>query len=502
MPLSPLTRLRGAIIVAIFALLLFRYDGATFGVLPLLLWFLVSNAVKEAPPFDESAFHRTRPVSAARAFRHLMGFHLLVFAGILVVLLSYAWHMNLGWRQIAYGTALLGAPGVVFVSLFATIASLSTSNQHWKGWGFVALVLMPAISIFGLERAISARWYEKPSLHGLPIVAAVLYPALWWYVSTKRRWAHGIFMGLAAGVALPWIFTVHMPPLGINLLKQPPLSGLTIQRLTSSADAEGMAEDQASVSRLLEIRGLGPDEFIGGISLWKLREREHARGPLEADRNLSDMGGTAFATDTKGLLIPATASLFHAMGLETTPPTTFPVWDWNSSELNAHGLATFLWLPIRAGKDPYRRRETFDSAERTWSMGANIYRWERLLDTTAKKGGRVRLRSGGVVEMLPIEARETQFEITARSTRGLDLQYSGHLPALVATGRSGIRRFVKCDGVVGLKGGFLVEMSDLQFRAPRSKSQIDDEVTSLENMRLELYWPVLRGSVNVTLPPP
>ena len=96
MPLSLMTHLRGAIIVAIFAFAFLWLEISSqlfvgmisLFLMPLLIWLLVSNAVKEAPPFDDTAFHRTRPVTAGQVYRHVVGFHLLVLGCVLLVILS------------------------------------------------------------------------------------------------------------------------------------------------------------------------------------------------------------------------------------------------------------------------------------------------------------------------------------------------------------------------------------------------------------------------------
>jgi hypothetical protein len=270
-----------------------------------------------------------------------------------------------------------------------------------------------------------------------------------------------------------------------------------------------MTEDQASVSRLLEIRGLGPDEFIGGIRVLKLRNREEvpALGDVESYRYLGEMEGTAFSTDANGHLIPATASLFHVMGLERTADRRFPVWSADSSGLSEARLAWWFSLPLRY---PNRRSpsEPFDSAERVWAMEGAVYRWEKVLDTTAKDGGRATLPGGGIINMLPVDPGLPEFEVSVSRIRGFsqsDPHFPRLHPVLVAREESGLRRFVGPDFTVAnnpVTRGFLVEEKEFQFRAPLASSPTDRQVKAVENMRLELYWPVFRGSFNATLPPP
>jgi hypothetical protein len=516
MPLSPLTRLRAAIIVIAFAFTLFGLDvslqawvgAAALFVLPLLIWLLVSNAVKDAPPFDESAFHRTRPVTAGQVFRHLAGFHLLVLAGLLVILLAYAWRMNLGWREIALGVVLLGVPWIALVSLFATVASLTTSAKHGKGWGPLTLLLLPAISVLGLTWAVVTKKNVAPNLAGLPVVAAILYPALWWLVAAKGRWTLGCFLGLASGVAFPWIISRIKTPDFTVYLREPVQSAeLSIQRLKNSADAEGMAENQGSLSQLLEIRGLGPDEFMG-ISNLKFRNRDEifTAEYFEPDRYFGDIGGAAVSTDANGRLIPAIASLFHVVALENTPATRFPVWAYRSSEVGASELAEFLWPSMRSRQRD--RLATSDSTAGSWFLRGSVYRWEKVLDTTAKEGGRAKLGGGGVVVMCPVDPSMSQAWIVVRCIQGLHPSDHGlrrlH-PVLVARGPNGLRRFVEPNPLFPLNPstrGFLVDQTDFLFQARWPDSQTYGQDTGLEDLRLELYWPVFRGSFNATLPPP
>jgi hypothetical protein len=357
------------------------------------------------------------------------------------------------------------------------------------------------------------------SLPAMPIVAAILYPALWWLVAAKGRWTLGCLLGLLIGIAIPWVssgIAIPLVRLGISehftsthLHPQPQKTDLSIRRLTSSSNAKGMVEDQASVSRFLEIGGLGPDEFIGGIRILRLRNREEmpALGDGESDRYLGDMEGTAFSTDADGLLIPATASLFHAMGWVKTAESRFPVWSAKSSEVSEVELASWFSLPLRY---PNRRRpaETFESAERVWAMEGAIYRWEKVLDTTAKRGGRTRLPGGGVVEMFPVDPSLPVFEVVVRRIRGFsqfEPDFPRLHPVLVARGESGLPRFVAPDLPFSnrpLTLGFLLKEREFQFRAPLASSPTNRQTKAVENMRLELYWPVFRGSFEATLQPP
>lgn len=513
MPLSQLTRLRAAIIVIGFALTLFCLDAshqamvgaAALFVLPVLIWLLVSNAVKEAPPFDDKAFHRTRPVTAGQVFRHLAGFHLLVLAGLLAVVLAYTWHFNLGGRAILAGVLIIAVAWIAIVSQFGIVASLLSSPKHWKGWGAVAVMLIPAILLFWYCVSFS-KHFGWPSLVGLPLAAAVLYPPVWWLVAAKRRWVLGTVLGLVIGAAIPWISLLvrvpHSWTYGNYPWRKPELS---IRRLKQPAEVAGMVADQATVSRGLEVRGLEPDEFIyvSNVGIVCPPSASDCMGTsFESDRVLSEMGSTGFSADPQGRLIPATASLFRAMGEEVPPLGKIPVWP---QVVNTDSyLQRYLGLPVRSLNDFNKDRQPLSpaTATRTWGISGATFRWVKVLDVRAKDGGSAKLPGTGVIRVLPLEENSSDSAIIVRVIEDcFHWRLIGHdIPAVMVRDSGGRPRFISLNSRLPARKGFLIFERDHEFRQSNSSPiRMQD---ALRDASLEVYWPEQRGAFEAKLPPP
>ncbi len=520
MPLSKLTLLRGALIVAFFAFALFHTDAwrgwvvaaASLFVLPLLTWLLVSNAVKEAPPFDDTAFHRTRPVTAGRVFRHLAGFHLLVLAGMLGVILILGWFFNLGAREIAPGMLMVTVPWIALVALFATVASLSTVPERWNGWGAVTLLLLPAISFLLLSFSFgwtSIEW----TIFGMPLAGAVIYPALWWLVAVKRRWFLGCGLGLTTGLVLPWVpipLDLSVPGRLLYGDSRQRVPEPVIRRLKDPAAAAGMVEEQAELSRLLEVRGLGPDEFIGSVKMDSIRERPPGEShPLyDMEPAFQEMYLTAFSTNANGRLVPATTALFHVVNSGSAAGSGHPIpGDRIHNRSSALSESELLGLPVNGRRHRHGYESLpIETTELPWSFSGTTFRWVKVLEVPATKGGRAKLPDGGVIQLLPPDRNLADFVFTVRVMQGRHRPEPlgrGSLPALVARDADGRARLIQGHAMGRTTSfRFLIREREFEYRKPSAHPQPLAGSDALQTTRLEVYWPEYRGFFRATLPPP
>jgi hypothetical protein len=525
MPLSFATRLRAVLVAAVFVLGLsfaeFDRKGfiamGIFGAMPFLIWMLASSAVKDAPPFDDTGFHRTRPITPGQAFRRLAGFHLLPLTGVLAILVAYGCHCNLAAWEIATGALFVAIPWIALVSLFATIASLTTSTTHSKAWGPLAGLLVPALS------TVAMCWvaFRDSSLHGSPnqirfpsylhmaIAAAVLYPLLWWIVSARRTpWGLGCGLALLVGALLPWI----SPQIkGGDLLRhvRPQLRSddLKAQRIRMDSVDHAPNPDQIPVSQLMILQGLAPDEFIAGLHLWKRFEKPTPSGQLmDSDKVLSGMNGTAFAANSAGRMIPAVASLFHSIGLEHRDGAELLVLGWEPDSRDKRRLINqLLALPVLPSFDFNLARNPVspETSRLTWELSGTRYQWVKILEVAAGKTGRSNLPEGGVIEVIPPKESSKYPQLLLQIIRGVrtSLPWDTPNPAIIARMADGRAALVPLSsgGYFNPHNGFLT--SRAIFACPEERlppQQLDD----LKNARLEVYWPVYRSSFGFMLPPP
>jgi len=531
MPLSFATRLRGVLAAAalIVGLSLVESDQTglipfgIFGAMPFLIWMLAAAAVKDAPPFDDTAFHRTRPVTRDQAFRRSAEFYLLLLAGIFLALAAYGWYFNLAAWEVATGALFVASPWIALVSLFATIASLTTSNSHSKAWGPLAGLVIPALS------TVAMCWvaFKYPSLFGdqieirypsypdMAVAAAVLYPLLWWLVSTRRvSWRLGCGLALQIGILLPWVSPM------INVLHwfpappryRTPLEDLKGQRFKPDTAEPPLDPDQVPVSRLIAVQGLAPDEFIGGLQL-SMSYEYPAPGSsdwrLGSDKVLDGMNSTAFSTDNAGRLVPATASLFRAVGLNADDDLPILGWEINSRDrrpINKPALIRLLLnLPVRPNYDYNLARNPLspETSLLPWELNGDKYQWVKILEVGAGETARAKLPGGGIIQIIPPEESSNYPQLLLQIIRGLrtSMPWTTPNPAIIARmadGRSALVRLSN-GGYFNPQNSFLT--SRIIFACPE-EGLPSQQRADLKKARLEVYWPAYRGSFRSKLAPP
>lgn len=529
MPLSFLTRLRGVLVVGIVVLCLLLVEVGQqvwISVAIFLVWMPVSSAVKDAPPFDDTAFHRTRPLTPLQVFGRIAGFHLLLLVAILASLAAYGWYYNVGIREIAIGASWLTVMWIAVVSLFGTVATLLTSTRHSKGWGLVVGIIAPALSTYAMF------WFAfkasqgggdsgfRPSLTGMGLGAALIYPALWWLVATKLTWRLGYGLALLVGASLPWV----SPFLKVGESRYAPTEtalqtqDLEFRRLATPVSADGHHPNQASVSHLIEIKGLAQDEFIIEDDLWMhlAPSTPGSNSQKTSDKVLNEMDGTAFATDSAGHLIPATAALYHTMGLGTARDADFPIWRTDQEDRSPDDdyrrkfrpITDLLRLRIRSTHDdnPSRNPLSPETARLTWEFSGSRHRWVKVLESSGSESRRARLPGGGVVKLTPPKAYPEDFDLSLQITIPRHcgrLWWRSPRPAVIARtsdGKIGLVDVVEAQGTPFFgQEGFLTRHTRLHFRQKLNHPQ---ELAELRSARLEVYWPEYQGSFKVMLSPP
>ncbi len=218
MPHSPATRILAALIVVGFFVFLLWPSveahqwgaRALFG-LPILLLIFSWNAISGAAPFDDRAFHRTLPPGDGSVFGRVVALHLWVLAGISAAVTTYCWMVNFGWREITYGIAALVLPIWGFMAAAAIAMSAATSRVHWRSWAYISVFGVTLFS-FGTFLRTKDKLPTEPShlfyLDGLrtaTLLAALVFPLVWWLVAARRRRRTGLWLGAATGALIPWL---------------------------------------------------------------------------------------------------------------------------------------------------------------------------------------------------------------------------------------------------------------------------------------------------------
>lgn len=219
MPQSPFTRYFALFIICAFAFaLLYPHEWAmewgkkAIYVLPLVLGILGWSATRDAPPFDDRAFHRTLPPGDGPAFRRTLLTHLLVLGGITLVVMAYCWHFGIVWQIGSYGVLFLTLPAWAIMAATGIATSIGSSRNQWRSLGYIAVLASPIFSWVivdwatkGLENSSIREVFLTPK-RTVVLTAAVLYPLVWWLVAARRQRRLGAVFAAAIGALLPWLY--------------------------------------------------------------------------------------------------------------------------------------------------------------------------------------------------------------------------------------------------------------------------------------------------------
>jgi len=221
MPYSPFTRLMAVLLVLGYALgLLYPDDRAyvwgwyAMSCLPVLLAVFVWTSVKDAPPFDDQAFHRSLPPGPGYAFWTVLRIFLVILAGIAVAVGVYCSIFHFGWRAISFGIAALTLPVFGYLAACAIAASVASSREHTKIWGWLAVLAVPVFSAAIADRLVDPS-EQLPQQSGLfyfshfrtmTAAGVILYPLIWWLVAVRGRRALGMAFVVLTGFLMPWLY--------------------------------------------------------------------------------------------------------------------------------------------------------------------------------------------------------------------------------------------------------------------------------------------------------
>ncbi|GAA5127354.1 hypothetical protein JIN84_08805 [Luteolibacter yonseiensis] len=425
MPHSRFTRYLAFGIIAAYALLLLWPDPSVyeiashaFGAMPFLIALFTWSAVRDAPPLDDHAFHRTLPTNDARVFARTLLIHGMVLAGISLAIVAGCLLLNFGWRMISFGLAVLTMPAWTLMAACGLATSAATSSHHRKSWAYLAIFVMPLLSAAVLYRYRLQVYdetrldYEFGNVLTMALAGAVLYPLCWWLVAVGRRRTLGLSLGMVIGSLMPWIFVSERfdgeYDAAPSYLDEE-VHTKTPVRITRKADMPG-EEKWVRVDDVLDVRGLRDGEFLhlSGISFAGKRADVY---------EIPDDPAVAAAGVYRGRL------LIGRFGGEDARWGAGPVWDHLRKRIPAHETFEF-WNPhqnvpahlafLKHGEPgPVIRDERGlffrKPRPREWDgekylaegplkwVWAEAFHMEKVGEVGARNGGTCRLPEGGII---------------------------------------------------------------------------------------------------------
>lgn len=510
MPFSPSTRiLRVAILAGIAAILLWpsrevhAWGASALFVLPLLIWLLTSRAVRDAPPFDDRAFHRTLPPGAGYAFWRVVRFHLFGCAGVVVIVAAYCWLNNLSWAEVIWGVAFFMIPATALVSVFSVVSSLATSRQHWGGWPYIYILLIPAAT----SLLFSFRFWELDGMGALVstiLASSVLFPFIWWLVAARGQRKIGAILGVMVVFMSPW-FLVLLQPLGSIILKSrksqnQPANGITIRRICSDQTDEPDSVGTHHLFSHLTAMGLGEDEFV-----WINRICSKPREGLNAGRGF-DLYDEGFATDANGRAIGDVEPFSRVFSREV--PATRSLLEDSGGDAEFRSILNRSRNPTHRSFEIYQ--ETMNLAgldEQPWLLSGSVFQWRKLGDFPAIDGGRCWFPADGGIQVMPLEESGDQILLTVYVDRSAVAPAVPMIPlesglVVVAVDPGGQATVLELSAT-NYSGRFLMSSVQLDCTGGYSGSQGDlIDVDQLRRSRLHVFWPEFKGTIETVLPVP
>jgi hypothetical protein len=428
MPHSPITRVLAALIVgaALFFLLHPSPEAHTWArnclaALPVLAALFTWSAVRSAPPFDDRAFHRTLPPGDGFAFRRVVAIHLLVLAGIATAVVLYCWRVNFGWREMSYGILLLTLPLAGLMAAVAVAASLSTSRQHWKSVAWIAVFGVPLLSlgivlwVNGEETIGSGGSHLLSRWRTSTLLAAGVYPLIWWLAAARRRRGWGIAFGAATGALMPWVMVfgdfLRADRDDAARYRQPLEAKVVVTR--KPIDPKPDDELWIPVDEVIEVTGLEESEVLvaydpfirqvtGDTKFWRAFEaRRGAREPA-TDRHV----GTLYAmANLDGQIVWGEDVVWEHLRQRVPPHRRFvyprPGLEKGTRLLFPRPVESVQSEILRKKRPPLSGFTEADIRESEWNFWVFTERLVKLGEADAAKGGTFRCPSGGIVRIDP-----------------------------------------------------------------------------------------------------
>lgn len=432
MPYTPFARfLAIALVVLCGTGLLWPDDRAylwmfyALGAVPILLGAFTVSAVRSAPPFDDRSFHRGLPPGDGHAFFRVVWIHLLVLAGIALLVVTYCLTMNFGWRAMTWGVLMFTLPAWALCSALALAASNALSSQHWKSISWIAIFATPLFSwslMYWIRQGIAPEdthdRYRVQALHTIVLASGFLYPLCWWLAAVARRRGLSLAFGGATSALLPWLaiygsFGKIEPHenMGISIP-----AGHSVSRKPVPASSTGWLP----VGEVFEVAGLKEGQHMSFIP--ELRhgdpggDRSFIRsGYVSEGRPPEQMKGSYFplvASMRDGKVTWGEAPVWEEIRKQLPAHESF---DPGESEEPLHEGQLSLRVPdegdtVTAPPEEKRRRNESRQMTRsefllkdweTWVSHPG--KWQLLTSCPADEGTSLRLPDGGELKVLPAE---------------------------------------------------------------------------------------------------
>ncbi len=441
MPYSPFTRFLVVVLVGLIALGLLWPDDRTYlwigysaGVLAILAGIFTWSVVRSAAPFDDGAFHRCLPPGDGAVFVRVIWIHLLVLAGVSLVVIASCWIANFGWRAMSYGIAMFTLPAWALMSAVGIAASAATSRLHWKSIAWFAIFAAPIfssvllyLSLEGMEPLDKNRVYLSP-VRTVVLSAAGIYPLIWWLVAVYRRRGLGLGLGAATGALLPWLYIYG------DFFKVPnPTGDLPTQTdgimITRKARPEG-AGRWIPLKDLFSVSGV-PEGYETGVSLVAWREGD---GKEDRDYMLlagirgdgKDAGDRSRQLSYAGFLndggSPVWGPDVTIMALRRQMPALETLDPWHPGPGLPGPISlmdpSYPLAPDELATGWKDFRPTVN--EKFWSMPWSVFvgpphRWKLLGSCLASGKETFRLESGGRIQVFPLSHKaDGSYEIPVR----------------------------------------------------------------------------------------
>lgn len=522
MATSPLTRLLITLTLLAFpGVFVWLEDDSTglagsfVGVSILLLIATTWKVVRDYAPFDDRAFHRTRPGGDARAFRKAT----MTLALLLVAIASMAAMrgvvLNLGWRATIASFFIVLTLLTCLTGAVATGFSLSTDRRDMArrialvmlGVPVAILLWNRAGSFMPGRRSIVDIGYQASVIMLWSVIGSIGYALAWWLASARKRWSATLVTAGCLGAVLPFL-TRH--PFAFNDDHPSlPVSPVVIVRTPET----GIANTSAlyPLEGRLITRGLNEDEFVGFHEIIPGRQGVSVIQAYFADKSLD----SARHNLQRGILWNRTDPLLSNQRLMI---------DYLSDRLpeprhfdppEPTGLLG-NWAAIRTDGIE-ENLQPLEIGQRTWRIRGTVYRWEPAGDFPVGEGGWGQLPDEGAVRVWPADPRlaMSMNSLGLRITRPLDFfskhprgsshPHDGHW---IFTDTPVVLLRDPLDGKVrwlqvhpGKTGQGLASRWENFAASLENKDASPEQRPSLLRSRLYLFVPRPVGKVDTTLPP-
>ena len=511
MPFSLSTKIFGVLLIlGIASVLLWpsptvlSLSTSSYLVLPLAIGLLSSRVVKDAPPLDDLAFHRPLPASDGAVFWKVVKFHLVLLGGVSTIILIYGKLSNLTPQEITIGLVFTLIPWIGITSLFGLATSLSSSRQHWKGWGYFAVIVIPAATFLWIHLHHRGNKLTSEFVIG-SAPGVLLYPAIWWLVAVKHRWKLGCALGLAVGILSPLWGTVsgriHQIIKPLTESKSFENTRVTISR-KSPTETPSNQDSRSGIFSKLTAEGLEPGEFLHlsainpnfsksdiriSLAPTYLWSSLRLNGEAEIDRSLVPVHSAFSTVFTKEM--PAHVVLPESLWTVKRPGTLFTL----------EGAAD----PMRLNRLDKEEDKIDTASKKHWGLIAAVFRWSKLSDVAATEGGRVLIPEGGYIQISPLEEEgdgyySIPFTVYRGNTRSHGIS-GDSVPIIVAVDSEGRATILD---PIRMESGSVYLMDYVKYRHSDGTSLGQAKLSQLRDSRLHVFWPQFKGSVRTVLAPP